>query len=569
MHRIIYLWRRLATVLLRVCLLTVPTALIADGDFGLPDHRGNFHQLSRYAEHAAVIVLPFSYNDQPSLQAAEQLGARQAQLSEQSVLVWLLNASDDAGLVRSRVDSPGDFPVLIDGSQTVARTLDVEHLGEFIVLDPVSLGVLYRGFDDISLLDGVLTEALAAKATGRPSRLERATDELRGTQLTYRFIEQYAGREISYQQDIAPLLKERCAYCHVENGLAPWAMNRYIMVLGWSPMMREVVITRRMPPGQIDNSVGNWVNTHELSDEEMALLVEWIDRRGPRSGEGDPLAESVLDVAQWPHGQPNLIVDVPEQFIPATGNIDFLVKRVTLDLQEDTWLSAIAYEVGDRSVLHSLLIYAVDRNLQSTDPDDLIASPGAEFISVYVPGESVDEFAAESGYLLGKDKDLVFKLRYLTSGRETVDRTQIGLHFSQTPPQRRIRTLALEKPDFSIPANTSQHREMMLSEPLSNDVLLESYSPHAHSRGRSMLVSVRYPDGQEEALINIPNFNYNWQLAYRPSELKQIPAGSVFRVETVYDNSASNPFNPSPDQITGQGYRVDSEMFSHFIRMAE
>jgi len=569
MHGIISLWRRLTTVLLPTCLLTVPTALIADGDFGLPDHRGNFHQLSRYAEHAAVIVLPFSYNDQPSLQAAEQLGARQAQLSEQSVLVWLLNASDDAGLVRSRVASPGDFPVLIDGSQTVARTLDVEHLGEFIVLDPVSLGVLYRGFDDISLLDGVLTESLAAKATGRPSRLERSTDELRGTQLTYRFIEQYAGREISYQQDIAPLLKQRCAYCHVENGLAPWAMNRYIMVLGWSPMMREVVITRRMPPGQIDNAVGNWVNTHELSDEEMALLVEWIDRRGPRSGEGDPLAESVQVVAQWPYGQPDLIVDVPEQFIPATGNIDFLVKRVTLGLQEDTWLSAIAYEVGDRSVLHSLLIYAVDKNLQSTDPDDLIASPGAEFISVYVPGESVDEFAAESGYLLGKDKDLVFKLRYLTSGRETVDRTRIGLHFSQAPPPRRIRTLALEKPDFSIPANTSQHREVMLSEPLANDVLLESYSPHAHSRGRSMLVSVRYPDGQEEALINIPNFNYNWQLAYRPSALKRIPAGSVFRVETVYDNSASNPFNPSPDQITGQGYRVDSEMFSHFIRLAE
>lgn len=561
--------RHLLSVLLTACLFIAPASLLADGDFGLPDHRGNFHQLSRYAEHAAVIVLPFSYNDQPSLQAAGQLGAMQAQLAEQSVLVWLLNASDDVGLVRSQVDSPGNFPVLIDGSQTVARTLDVEHLGEFIVLDPVSLGVLYRGFDDINLLDGVLTEALAAKATGRPSRLERSTDELTGTQLTYRFIEQYAGREISYQQDIAPLLKERCAYCHVENGLAPWAMNRYIMVLGWSPMMREVVITRRMPPGQIDNAVGNWVNTHELSDEEMAMLIEWIDRRGPRSGEGDPLAESAQVVAQWPHGQPDLIVDVPEQFIPATGNIDFLVKRVSLDLQEDTWLSAIAYEVGDRSVLHSLLIYAVDKNLQSTDPDDLIASPAAEFISVYVPGEHVDEFAAESGYLLGKDKDLVFKLRYLTSGRETVDRTRIGLHFSQTPPQRRIRTLALEKPDFSIPANTSQHREVMLSEPLSNDVLLESYSPHAHSRGRSMLVSVRYPDGQEEALINIPNFNYNWQLAYRPSELKQIPAGSVFRVETVYDNSASNPFNSSPDQITGQGYRVDSEMFSHFIRMAE
>lgn len=558
------------SVLMPLLLLNAPGSALADGDFGLPDHRGDFHQLSRYREQAAVIVLPFSYNDEASMRQAELLADLAPQLSRQAVLVWLLNASDDPALIRARALSPGDFPVLIDSSQTVAKTLNITRLGEVLILDPLSMGVLYRGFDDLSLLEGVLTEALAAKATGRPSRLEQSTDQLDGTALHYRFIEQFAGRKISYQNEIAPLLKARCAYCHVENGLAPWAMNRYIMVLGWSPMMREVVITRRMPPGQIDNAVGNWVNTHELSDEEMALLIEWIDQRGPReAGESDPLTEPLPVASEWPRGQPDLIIDVPEQFIPATGNIDFLVKRVGLDIPEDRWLSAIAYQVGDKSVLHSLLVYAVDKSLQSTDPDDLIAGPAADFISVYVPGESDDTFGANAGYLLAKDKDLVFKLRYLTSGRETLDRTRIGLYFSDNAPERRIRTLALEKPDFTIPANTAMHREVMMSEPLPNDMLLESYSPHAHSRGRSMSVSVRYPDGSEEALINIPNFNYNWQLAYRMGEEKLIPAGSVFHVETVYDNSASNPFNPAPEQTTGQGYRVDAEMFSHFIRLAE
>jgi hypothetical protein len=563
--------RRVTSVaLLLLSLLLTPHITFADGDFGLLDHRGNFHQLSRYRDHAAVIVLPFSYNDEPSLQLAEQVSALAPQLAEQSVSVWLLNASDEPALIRSRTASPGNFPVLIDSSQTVAKTLEVKHLGEFLILDPISMGVLYRGFDDISLLESVLTEALAAKSIGRPSRLEQSTDVLDGTTLTYRFIEQLAGRKISYQTEIAPLLKARCAYCHVENGLAPWAMNRYIMILGWSPMMREVVITRRMPPGQIDNSVGNWLNTHELSDEEMALLVEWIDQRGPReAGESDPLAEPLPVATEWPRGQPDLIIDVPEQFIPATGNIDFLVKRVALDLPDDRWINAIAYQVGDKSVLHSLLVYAVDKSMQSTDPDAMIAGEHAEFISVYVPGESDDAFGEQAGYLLGKNKDLVFKLRYLTSGRETLDRTRIGLYFSNGTPERRIRTLALEKPEFTIPANTAMHREVMESEPLDSDMLLESYSPHAHSRGRSMAVSVRYPDGREEALINIPNFNYNWQLAYRTSEQILIPAGSVFKVETVYDNSASNPFNPAPEQTLGQGYRVDSEMFSHFIRMAE
>jgi hypothetical protein len=76
-------WRRLLSVLMLVCVFATPAAVMADGDFGLPDHRGNFHQLSRYADQAAVIVLPFSYNDPASLQAAEQLAAMQAQFTAQ------------------------------------------------------------------------------------------------------------------------------------------------------------------------------------------------------------------------------------------------------------------------------------------------------------------------------------------------------------------------------------------------------------------------------------------------------------------------------------------------------
>lgn len=546
-----------------------PQHATANSDFGLLDQHGKFHQLSRYRDDNAVVVLPFSYHDSASVQIAERISALENQFAEQNVRVWLLNASDDVAFIRAQNNAAINFPVLIDSSQTVAKTLEVTVLGEMIVLDPGSANILYRGINDTQQLSAVLTELIAANAARRPNRLEEPTLQISGTALQYRFRDQFADREISYQNEIAPLLKQRCAFCHVENGLAPWAMNRHLMVLGWSPMMRETVITRRMPPGQIDNSVGNWVNTHELSDYEMALLVEWIDQRAPRDGDTDPLAEPLPQSPVWPNGEPDLIVDVPEQAIPATGNVDFLVKRTQLNIPQDKWISAVSYNVGDKSVLHSLLIYAVDKSFQSDDADELIAQKNADYISVYVPGETDDVFAQDSGYLLKANQDLVFKLRYLTSGRETIDRTQIGLYFHDAEPERQLTTLTLEKPDFTIPANTSEHIETLTSDPLTHAVWLESYSPHAHSRGKSMSLLVVYPDGSEEQLINVANFNYNWQLAYRPVEMKRIPAGSVFRAETVYDNSAANPFNPAPDSAAEQGYQFDSEMFSHFIRLAQ
>lgn len=537
----------LATCLFILVLGT--SEFLAAADFGLLDQHGRFHQLSRYRAADAVAILTFSYEDETSLQSAAKFASSCHDVTDTTLVCLLLNASDDPVDIRANDNSPGDLPVLIDSSQTVARTLDVETLGSITVLDPKSQKV-----SDVELpaLSEVLSEVLSE-----------------GAPLQYRYIEALGDRTISYQEEIAPLLQRRCAYCHVENGLAPWAMNRHIMVMGWSPMMRETLITRRMPPGQIDSSVGNWANTPELTDAEMALLVEWIDRGAPREGDGDPLTEAPDVAGEWPLGEPDLIVDVPEQQLPATGNIDFLVKRASLDLPADRWLSAVSYQVGDRSVLHSLLIYALDKNVQSTDPDTLIDGSNADYISVYVPGETDDVFADDTAFLLRSNHDLVFKLRYLTSGRETVDRTRIGLYFRDSQPDRQLRTIALEKPDFDIPANVSEHTESLQTAPLSNDVWLESYSPHAHSRGKSMAVSVTYPDGKQEQLINVANFNYNWQLSYKPVARKLIPAGSVLKAETVYDNSDANPFNPEPDRELSAGYSGDSEMFSHFIRVAE
>lgn len=557
--------RLVITALMLGCLWSATAR--ADVDFGLLDQHGKFHQLSRYAANAAVVLMSWSADDPDAAKAGDDLLALQQQFADQGVVVWLLDASDDVRQMRAMADQLPALPVLLDGSQTVAKTLEISVLGEMLILDPASRSIVFRNVNSVSALEPALTEWVAAKRAGRPVRYEVPADSPSGTPLVYRFREQFAGRQISYQNEIVPLLRKRCAFCHVENGLAPWAMNRHLMVLGWSPMMRETVITRRMPPGQIDNAVGNWENTHELSDEDMALLIEWIDQRAPRDGEEDPLTEPLPEAPEWSMGQPDLVVDVPEQQIPPTGNVDFLVKRVSLDLDQDQWIRAVSYKVGDKSVLHSLLVYAVDSDLQTTDPDALIASDNAEFISVYVPGETDDVFAEDAGFLLQANKDLVFKLRYLTSGRETVDRTQLGLYFHNSTPQRELHTLALEKQALNIPAGQRQHTEEVMSEPTSENMWLTSYSPHAHSRGSTMTLSVIYPDQTEELLVNVANFNYNWQLAYRLREPKQIPAGSRFRATTIYDNSEANPFNPAPDRPVTQGYRFDSEMLSHFIRL--
>lgn len=563
----------LAALLALLYLIIAGQSALAD-DFGLLDQHGNFHQLSRYGNDKLVMVMPISMNQPASLEHARDMQSLVDEMADQGI-VGLFLESDAAALesVETRSETIANWadeqgltlPVLIDGSQTAAVTLEVESLGEVLGMDPEGLSAYFRGQWDEASVRTAISDILA----GRPVR--PTFEEPAGPALTYHYQQAFAESGISYADDIAPLLMQRCAFCHIENGLAPWAMNRHLMVMGWSPMMRETLVTKRMPPGQIDGQVGNWQTSHELSDEELAMLVTWIDQRAPREGDADPLAEPRQEPPVWEEGEPDMIVDLPAQQIPATGTVDFMVERVPLSLEQDRWLSGIAYKVGEKSVLHSVLVYAIDKTNPASDPIELISAENSDYFSVFVPGETADLFAPDTGFLLKANQDLVVKLRYLTSGREERDETQLGLYFHDTPPERRLRTITLQDEALAIPANAANHKVVMHSEPLGENIRLESYSPHAHSRGMQMRLYLETPEaGDEDALlINVANFNFNWQLDYRQAGENWLPAGSRLRAETVYDNSEANPFNADPDQPLSHTYSDQGEMFSHFIRISE
>jgi len=559
----------------RLCLLTVLMSglLMSDllvsgsvhaaGDFALIDQHGKFHQLSRYGEYRAVVILVHRIGDPAAHAAAATLAALRDRHQDASLVFFMLNA--DEGVTRADVlDEAVDFPVLLDSAQIVALSLGMTQVADVVVLDPRSRRVLYRsGLNDGDVLDAVLTAVLDEADINAESQASS------GPAIDFYYQRELEQQGVSYAEDIAPLLQRRCAHCHIEDGLAPWAMNRHLMVMGWSPMIRETVITRRMPPGQLDGEVGAWQATHELTPQEQALLVHWIDTGAAQDGDADPLLDGPPVPDRWPLGEPDLIVEVPEEQVPATGVIDFRLKQAELDLAEDRWLRAVAYDVGDRSVLHSLLVYARDRQVEITDGADLIDPANAEFFSIYVPGEEVEVFPEDSGFLLRPGHDLSFKLRYTSSGRATVDRTHIGLYFHDEPPSMALRSKVIRSDVLDIPPNVKNHVEVAETDALEQAMWLSGFSPHAHNRASSMRIFTVTPDGQRNLLANVANYNFNWQLAYNLQQSILLPAGSRLAAETVYDNTFANPHNPDPDQPVRWGVSVDDEMFSHYVRLLQ
>ncbi|MBC7982587.1 MAG: hypothetical protein H7Y02_01915 [Candidatus Obscuribacterales bacterium] len=375
---------------------------------------------------------------------------------------------------------------------------------------------------------------------------------------------------MSYSKDIAPLLIKNCLGCHRAGGVAPFAMDSWGVVLGWSPMIKEVLLTKRMPPGQIDPAIGHFKNGRTLSSTEITTMMRWIDAGAPQDGNPgddnkDPLTEFVKRDNQWAFGEPDHIVELPPQTVPAMGSPDFSELVLPIGLQTDRWLRASQFMPGDKRVLHHAELFIASTQSAGTQSTGRTPSsanalppyygasdPNTATFSPFVPGDEPMAWPNNTGGVITKDAALVVQLHYATIGREVQDKSRLGLWFydEATPPQDRmaIECTCLAPTRWkTIPPRTANFKAQATLT-LKKDAYLYSVLPRMHYRGSAIRLDAERPSGEVEPLLNVAKYNYNWQINYQFLVPKFLPAGTKIIASARYDNSSRNTFNPDPSQ---------------------
>lgn len=570
-----------------ICLLLwcLPGFVLANEvpDFSLIDQNGRFHQLSRSTDKRAVVILLFDPSDPFGRAAVQELDRLRERFSGEPVAFQVLVA--DLAQTRASLKDLAEamnvqrLPFLLDESQLVTQELSLSRSGEVLVVEPGRLGRIYQGA--VGLFNGNPTQqSLAATLPGMSSYLHyilhsvirgepfiQAAYALNGPVVRLPALDSVLQEGVTYEEDVAPILRDRCAGCHRDEGVAPWSMNGHLMIQGWSAMIKETLLTRRMPPGQVDyNDAAAFEDVNHISDRELQVLMQWINDGAKKSAaEEDPLADLPAPESGWALGEPDLVIELPEQEIPATGVLDYSFVPVELSLEEDKWVSAFEFDVDNKAALHHVIIYTQDERQQRQN-----ASRGGSRTNFggYAPGREHIELGDDAGILLSRGMRLMIQLHYTTLGRETTDRTRLGLYFRESPPQRQLVRTAIMNGDFEIPPGVREF-PVEASVTVSEDSYLHSFAPHMHYRGKWVAFTALYPDGREENLLSIPNFQHNWQMVYRLKEPVFLPAGTEIIARGAFDNSAFNPLNPDPEKSVSWGEQVWDEMFLTWLRLSE
>jgi hypothetical protein len=387
---------------------------------------------------------------------------------------------------------------------------------------------------------------------------------------------------VTFARDIAPILQQSCVTCHRPNGVAPMSLVTYEDVRPWARAIRQRTSIGPhagvMPPWYIEKDIGiqHYKDDPSLSDEQIALIGQWVDRGAPPGDLRDMPVPKRFDDSAWHIGTPDLIVRSKDITVKANAP-DWWgeIEPIATGLTEDRYVAAVEIKevnnvestgsgrttVGGRFVVHHM-IYRTQPDPSQIDPLD--AGDASVSWPVHEVGRNPDFFDPKAAVLLKAGSYIVSDSLHLHSnGRDTTAHLEFGYKFMPTgyvPTYKRSRIALGNGVDIDIrpmEANQQLHAYAVLTE----NTKIISFEPHLHAPGTRMCLEAIW--GYNIQTLTCAGYDHNWVrgYAYADDSAPLLPKGTILHIVGYMDNTPANRNVADPRNWSGSGNRSIANMF--------
>ncbi len=582
----------MSVILACVCLPSV----VADQsieNFTLGSHRAGVEWSLDDVADQQLVVVAFLGTECPLAKLyGPRLAELQRQYEDKGVAFVGINANtqDSLAEITAYVTKHKiSFPMLKDVGSRVADQFKAERTPEVFLLDEKRT-VRYHGRVDDQYLIGLsrykvkrrdlalaIDELLAGKPVsvshtdpigchiGRPSRNEPKGD-------------------ITYSKDIAPIINSHCVECHRKGEVAPFALGSYDDLIGWEETILEVIRTKgrnSMPPwyASTKHDHGGFSNDARLTVQQKALLEKWVDNGMPE-GDRSQLPSPPQFAKGWKIPEPDQVIKIRDTpFNVAANNvIEYQYFEVDPGWDEDKYVTATEVRPDNAAVVHHVIAYIVPPGEKGKQE-----AKNRHMLVGYAPGATPRIMDKGTALRVAAGSTLLFEMHYTPNGTVQTDLSYIGVKFTEKEKVTKLfRGGAALNGSFKIPAGavgvdpdwtfssddwTSEENRNLVPDrkfkpakgtfgpedrphhapiivrapPIRRAQMLLDMTPHMHLRGKYFKYVAMFPDRTERTLLEVPNYDFNWQLTYKLAKPLFLPKGTVVRCEAGFDNSENNP----------------------------
>jgi hypothetical protein len=432
----------------------------------------------------------------------------------------------------------------------------------------------------------------------------------------------------TYNKDVAPILYRSCAECHRPNQVAPMSLLSYQDARPWAKAIKAKVVAREMPPWFADPRFGKFANDKSLSPAEIRTLTAWADAGAPQGTGPVPAAPKFAEDG-WSHPSgraPDLVIELPIEWkVEAEGEMPNFNLYTPLPFNETRLVSATQVLPGNYAATHHITTAVVNMppgTVNGRGPawsggpiTDYVAvkSEAAAPVTVEAAGDAVvddeDDGGGFGAYIPGSGARVAksgqartirgdrfryvrWNLHYQATGRPEIARPKIGVWWETEGTVTNVeRSLGLREQTSEgkpVIAPVGRPRNVGLATNVNpflapippnhgnwtvtgingfqEDVTIHAVSLHMHLRGKDVTYVLTYPDGREQVLLRVPNYNFEWQMPYIFAEPIKAPAGSTVKAIARYDNSTANRMNPAPNKEVYWSEQSWDDMFLTSVR---
>jgi peroxiredoxin len=544
-------------------------------EFTLKDYHGTPHSLSGFRK-SKLLVVAFLGTECPLAKLyGHRLGELDRAYRGKGVAFLGINANvnDSVTEIAAHAEKRRiEFPVLKDLGNKVADRMGAVRTPEVFLLDDKRVVRYWGRVDDQygvgytrdrvqeKSLENAIAELLAGKPVSVPVRKAPGC-------FIARVRKPVANSPVTYTKHIAPIIIRHCVECHRPGEIAPFSLTKYEEVFGWAETIQEVIADRRMPPWHADPKHGKFANARIITKAESDLIDKWVANGAPK---GDPkdMPKLPMFVSGWQlPRKPDLVVKMRETpyTVPAEGEflrggqrrgVPYRYFVADPGFKEDKWIRMAEVVPGNRAVVHHILVI-----VRAPGARGGLGVGGGEFLVGYVPGLGPAILPDGMAKFVPAGSKLVFQMHYTPNGSVQTDLSKVGLVFTDPKKVKQVVvTTRAANRGFRIPPKAADHKVEATTRSLPFDVDLLAFMPHMHLRGKSFSYEARYPDGKKEMLLNVPNYDFNWQTRYLLSKPKKLPAGTRVHCVAHFDNSKYNLSNPDPTATVRWGDQTWHEM---------
>jgi peroxiredoxin len=542
-------------------------------EFQLTDFRGREWTSNEFEGMEATVVV-FMGTECPLVRLyASRLNEIVERFSESKVQMIGINSNVQDSMAELKAfarDTKIEFPLLKDPGNRVADLFRAQRTPEAFVFNS-ERQLVYRGRIDDQYTYGrqrpeVVQEYIVEAVNGVLKGTDIATSETEPVGcIIGRAKKVVAGQDatVTYTQHISRILQDKCVGCHRPGEIGPFSLLEYDEVAGWADMIQEVVNENRMPPWHADPSHGQFKNDIRLSENEKDLINRWV-KEGVAQGDPKFLPEPRTFTDGWQIGEPDVVIPMAKKAfqVPATGVVEYQYFVVPTNFKKDRWVTAAEIRIGNRQVVHHVIVGLNREGRRAHGGVD------SEWIAACAPGSPPLQLPEGYAKLIPAGSKLVFQMHYTPNGTAQEDISSIGFKFVEKEDvQKAVGTQEVINQRFRIPPGAENH-EVVARKLIRQDSIMLAMFPHMHLRGKSFRYEAKYPDGSKEILLDVPEYDFNWQNSYIFEEPKQLPEGTLLVCTAHFDNSKRNIANPDPKKTVRWGDQTFEEMMIGYFDIA-